>query len=65
MRWHYWLLVPRNRVIRGSGELGGYRWGLARKRALIDQKRAHRPHFDRPSLRIVEENAEGMAASTV
>lgn len=34
------VLIPCHRVIRGSGELGGYRWGLARKRRLIDRERA-------------------------
>jgi AraC family transcriptional regulator, regulatory protein of adaptative response / methylated-DNA-[protein]-cysteine methyltransferase len=36
------VLIPCHRVIRGTGELGGYRWGLARKRALIDRERAVR-----------------------
>jgi AraC family transcriptional regulator of adaptative response/methylated-DNA-[protein]-cysteine methyltransferase len=36
------LAIPCHRVIRGTGELGGYRWGLARKRALIDLERAKR-----------------------
>jgi AraC family transcriptional regulator of adaptative response/methylated-DNA-[protein]-cysteine methyltransferase len=36
------VLIPCHRVIRGTGELGGYRWGLARKRALIDRERAAR-----------------------
>jgi AraC family transcriptional regulator of adaptative response/methylated-DNA-[protein]-cysteine methyltransferase len=34
------LAIPCHRVIRGTGELGGYRWGLGRKRALIDRERA-------------------------
>ncbi|MBD2859564.1 methylated-DNA--[protein]-cysteine S-methyltransferase [Spongiibacter sp. KMU-158] len=29
------LLIPCHRVIRQSGELGGYRWGESRKRALF------------------------------
>lgn len=36
------LLVPCHRVIRSNGELGGYRWGLARKRTLIDAERRTR-----------------------
>jgi AraC family transcriptional regulator, regulatory protein of adaptative response / methylated-DNA-[protein]-cysteine methyltransferase len=36
------LLIPCHRVIRGTGELGGYRWGVARKRRLIDNERAAR-----------------------
>lgn len=39
---HVALLVPCHRVIRGDGSLSGYRWGLERKRVLIDQERAHR-----------------------
>lgn len=30
------ILVPCHRVLRGDGSLGGYRWGLDRKRALLD-----------------------------
>jgi AraC family transcriptional regulator of adaptative response/methylated-DNA-[protein]-cysteine methyltransferase len=33
------VIIPCHRVIRGNGELGGYRWGLKRKRALIDRER--------------------------
>jgi AraC family transcriptional regulator of adaptative response/methylated-DNA-[protein]-cysteine methyltransferase len=36
------VLVPCHRVLRGDGGLGGYRWGLERKRALIDSERARR-----------------------
>lgn len=36
------ILIPCHRVIRGNGELGGYRWGLARKRSLIDLERRSR-----------------------
>ena len=34
------VLVPCHRVLRADGRLGGYRWGLARKRLLIDRERA-------------------------
>jgi AraC family transcriptional regulator of adaptative response/methylated-DNA-[protein]-cysteine methyltransferase len=36
------LVVPCHRVIRGDGGLGGYRWGLERKRTLIERERAVR-----------------------
>jgi len=36
------VLVPCHRVLRGDGGLGGYRWGMARKRALLDAERACR-----------------------
>ena len=36
------IAIPCHRVIRGTGELGGYRWGLELKRTLIDVERAHR-----------------------
>ena len=36
------LVIPCHRVIRGDGGLGGYRWGLDRKRTLIECERAVR-----------------------
>jgi AraC family transcriptional regulator of adaptative response/methylated-DNA-[protein]-cysteine methyltransferase len=34
------VVIPCHRVIRGTGELGGYRWGMARKRAILDRERS-------------------------
>ena len=36
------LAIPCHRVIRGSGELGGYKWGIERKRVLVDIERRGR-----------------------
>jgi AraC family transcriptional regulator of adaptative response/methylated-DNA-[protein]-cysteine methyltransferase len=34
------ILIPCHRVIRGTGDLGGYRWGLDRKKRLIELETA-------------------------
>jgi AraC family transcriptional regulator of adaptative response/methylated-DNA-[protein]-cysteine methyltransferase len=34
------LLVPCHRVVRGDGSAGGYRWGEARKRRLLEVEKA-------------------------
>src|SRR3989441_802603 len=34
------IVIPCHRVVRADGDLGGYRWGIDRKRALIERERA-------------------------
>lgn len=34
------VVVPCHRVIAANGELAGYRWGIGRKRALLQRERA-------------------------
>jgi len=34
------IVIPCHRVVGADGDLGGYRWGIDRKRALIERERA-------------------------
>jgi AraC family transcriptional regulator, regulatory protein of adaptative response / methylated-DNA-[protein]-cysteine methyltransferase len=36
------VVIPCHRVVRGTGELAGYRWGAARKRALLQRERGQK-----------------------
>ena len=36
------VVIPCHRVVRQNGALGGYRWGLERKRLLLEKERATR-----------------------
>lgn len=48
------LLVPCHRVLRNNGQLGGYRWGLERKRTLLDLERGGRTNSTEPARNRLE-----------
>jgi AraC family transcriptional regulator of adaptative response/methylated-DNA-[protein]-cysteine methyltransferase len=40
---HVAVLVPCHRVVRGDGGLGGYKWGVERKRRLLEREQGREP----------------------
>ena len=40
------LVIPCHRVVRQSGGLGGYRWGVQRKHALLEREAQAAPADD-------------------
>ena len=59
------LVIPCHRVVRGDGDAGGYRWGLARKRLLLEQERSAAQLAERGVLReLIDSIGLGTRAPT-
>ncbi|HEY9748927.1 MAG TPA: methylated-DNA--[protein]-cysteine S-methyltransferase, partial [Allocoleopsis sp.] len=54
------LVVPCHRVLRSDGSLGGFRWGLERKQALLAQERQHRRVEQFTQLPLLEETTTSL-----
>ena len=52
------LAIPCHRVVQKGGALAGYRWGLPRKAALLDNEAQHAPHAS------ADETSRSATAST-
>ena len=45
------LVIPCHRVVSTSGETGGYRWGVDRKKSLLEMESADKQRLDAPTQR--------------
>lgn len=43
------LVIPCHRVVKENGDLGGYRWGVDRKRSLLEKESAEMQQLDAPT----------------